>query len=176
LDNEKFQELVLQQFDKVFDKLNSMENRLESVEQGQTRLETRMESVEQGQTCLETRLESVEQGQLRLETRMESVEQGQTRLETRLESVEQGQLRLETRLESVEKGQIRLESRMESEVTEKIRALFDSREVHMDYFVSIRDSQARIEEKLDILVDRAIDQDKKLDNHERELRLLRIEK
>ena len=44
MDNEKFQVLVLQQFEKVFDKLSSMENRLESVEKGQLRLESRIES------------------------------------------------------------------------------------------------------------------------------------
>jgi len=44
MDNEKFQELTLQQFSKVLEKLDSMDSRLEAVERGQLRLETRMEN------------------------------------------------------------------------------------------------------------------------------------
>lgn len=51
MDNEKFQELVLQQFDKVFEKLGSVDNRLDS-------MESRMESVKKGQLRLESRMES----------------------------------------------------------------------------------------------------------------------
>ncbi len=42
--NEEFQGLVLQQFNKVFEKLDSLETRLTSVEKVQLRLETRIEN------------------------------------------------------------------------------------------------------------------------------------
>lgn len=44
MDNDKFQELVLQQFSKVFEKIDSMDSRLKAVERGQLRFETRMEN------------------------------------------------------------------------------------------------------------------------------------
>ena len=40
--------------------------------------------------------------------------------------------KLETSMGSLEKGQLRLETRMENEVIDKIRALFDTWQVHED--------------------------------------------
>lgn len=90
-------------------------------------------------------------------------------MKTEIQEVKSSQARLESKVD-------KLELRIENEVIDKVRALFDTRETHLEYFASIRDSQARTEEALDILVDRAIRQDRKLDEHDRELRLLRIEK
>lgn len=115
------------------------------------------------------RVGSLEDGQKELKSDVSDLKKGQQRLET-------GQQKLETRMDSLETGQVRLETRMENEVIDKVRTLFDAHSVHMDYFASLRDSQSRIEEKLNILVNRAIGQDQKLDEHEREIRLLRIEK
>lgn len=42
--NEEFQNIMIQQFNKVFEKLDTMETRLTSLEKGQLRLETRMEN------------------------------------------------------------------------------------------------------------------------------------
>lgn len=44
MNNKEFQSIMVQQFDKVFKKLESMENRLSSLEKGQTRLETSIEN------------------------------------------------------------------------------------------------------------------------------------
>lgn len=106
MDNDKFQKLVLQQFEKVFEKLGSMENRLEAVE----------------------------------------------------------------------RGQLRLETRMENEVIEKIRALFDDRSINQDYFASIKDSLARVEDRVEFLARQNIEHLDKLQKHDRELRLLRAER
>ena len=42
--NDEFQNLVLQHFQKVYEKLDSVENRLTSVENRQTKLETKIET------------------------------------------------------------------------------------------------------------------------------------
>jgi len=106
MDNDKFQELMLQQFNKVFEKLDSVENGLEAVK----------------------------------------------------------------------RNQIRLETRIENEVVEKIRALFDDRSVNQDYFASIKDSLARIEDRVEFLARQNIEHLNKLRDHDRELRLLRTER
>jgi len=102
VNNEKFQELIIHQLDKISEHLGILE-------QGQNRLEER---------------------QVRLEERIASLEQGQARLEHRLDSVEHRLDSVEDRLGSVEKSQLKLESRLENEVIEKIRILFDAWQVH----------------------------------------------
>jgi len=82
----------------------------------------------------------------------------------------------DSRLKAVERGQLRLETRLENEVIDKIRALFDDRSMGQDYFASIKDSLARIEDRVEFLGRRNIDTDSKLREHDRELRLLRVEK
>jgi len=95
------------------------------------------------------RLERLEKGQKRLEDRQAA--QGE-----RLERVEQRLNGLEQRLDGLEKGQedlrkqvTRLELRLESEAFDKIKALFDARQVHLDYFTEIRAALARLEERLE---------------------------
>jgi hypothetical protein len=86
-----------------------------------------------------------------------------------LQGLAEGQRKLESKVD-------KLETRMENEVVDKIRALFDDRSVAQDYFASIKDSLARIEDQVESLGRRNIDTDSKLREHDRELRLLRIEK
>lgn len=46
MDNEEFQNIMIQQFNKVFEKLDVVESRLTSLEKGQSKLENRIEKVE----------------------------------------------------------------------------------------------------------------------------------
>ena len=129
---------------------------------------------------LNQRVGGLEQGQQQLKQELKAdikkVENKVDKLESRTENLEHRMENLENKTDRIDSGLLKLESRMENEVIDKIRSLYDDRSVNQDYFASIRNNQARIEEKLDILVHRAIRQDQKLDEHDRELRLLRIEK
>ncbi|AZK59170.1 hypothetical protein [Candidatus Desulforudis audaxviator] len=78
--------------------------------------------------------------------------------------------------EALQNRLVALGVRLENEVFEKIRALFDARQVHLDYFESLRDALSRVEENLDHLIRRERQQDIRLDEHEREIRLLRLRK
>jgi predicted nucleic acid-binding Zn-ribbon protein len=89
-------------------------------------------------------------------------------VEQRIGGLEQGQEELAGRME-------RMEALIENEIIDKIRALFDARAVHMDYFVSIRNSVARIEERVEHLARRQVETFIKLEEHDREIRLLRLE-
>jgi len=79
-------------------------------------------------------------------------------------------------LEDLQKGQTRLETRVENEVIDKIRDLFDDRSMNQDYFASMKGSLARIEDRAEFLARQNIEHLNKLQNHDRELRLLRTEK
>lgn len=92
------------------------------------------------------------EGQKQLENRMSNVEKSQQQLESRIGNIEKGQLRLETRMEAVEKNQLRLESRIESEVVEKIRGLYDNREVQNERFERIENKISSIEKDTGYLV------------------------
>jgi len=128
-----------------------------------------LQTLKEGQTRVENRIGSLEEGQSRLENRIGSLEEGQSRLENRIGSLEEGQSRLETKID-------KLEIKIESEVIEKIRALFDDRSVQMDYFTSIRDCLARVENRVEFLARQNVEHLTRLQEHDREIRLLRLEK
>ncbi|MBS3976473.1 MAG: hypothetical protein KGZ75_07070 [Syntrophomonadaceae bacterium] len=91
MDNEKFQELVLQQ--------------LTSLTEGQARLLERQSTLEEGQARLLERQSSLEEGQARLLEKQSSLEEGQARLFEKQSSLEEGQARLS-------EGQVRIEKRL----------------------------------------------------------------
>ena len=156
-------------FKEILGKLNTLNQRVESLEEGQNELKSDVSDLKKGQSRLENRMDSLDNRMENLDNRMDSLDNRMENLENRMEN-------LEHKTDRIDSGLLKLESRMENEVIDKIRGLYDDRSVNQDYFASIRNNQARIEEKLDILVSRAIKQDRKLYEHGRELRLLRIKK
>lgn len=66
MSNEEFQKIVLEEFQKLNEKVGNIEQRLTSLEQGQANLEQRLTSLEQGQGNLE-------QGQADIRKDLESV-------------------------------------------------------------------------------------------------------
>ncbi|RYD01498.1 hypothetical protein N752_29805 [Desulforamulus aquiferis] len=144
MDNEKFQELVL--------------IRLEENEKFQGYVLKRLEDNEKFQASVLEQLKSLNQGQAKLEEDVKDLKLGQTKLEA-------NQLKLDA-------NQLKLETKIENEVVDRIRALFDDRQVHLDYFAEIRESQVRMEGKLQSLQHRSISQEFKLKEHEQELKKL----
>lgn len=102
-------------------------------------------------------------------TELQSLKEGQSRMENRIGN-------LEVEVKEINASQLRLETRIENEVVDKIRALFDDRQVHLDYFASICNSQAKVEEGIETLRRRTINHEIKIQDQERELRLLRTER
>jgi len=77
----------------------------------------------------------------RILTELQALREGQTRMESRLDN-------LKHKTDRIDSGLLKLETRIENEVVEKIRALFDDRSVNQDYFASIKNSFARIDNQL----------------------------
>jgi len=149
--------------------LNKILTELQTLKEGQTRVENRIGNLEEGQSRLENRIGSVENRIDSLENRIGSLEEGQSRIENRIGSLEEGQSRIETKID-------KLEIKIESEIIEKIRALFDGRSVQMDYFASTRDCLARVENRVDFLARQNVEHLTRLQEHDREIRLLRLER
>lgn len=99
-----------------------------------------------------------------LETRFDNLETKVDNLETKVDN-------LETKVDKIDVSQVR----METELTEKIRGLYDGREVHQDYFASIKNTLARIETSQDSFRYLLYNVESKQREQERELRLLRVE-
>jgi len=55
---------------------------------------------------------------------------------------------LKSDVSALKQGQLRLETHLENEAIEKIRALFEDQSINQDYFASMQDSLARIEERV----------------------------
>jgi len=127
VENEKFQELVLQQLQALAEGQKQLSERLGLVEEGQARLENRIEALDNRMEVLENRMES-------LENRMEA-------LENRMDS-------LENRMDSLENRQAKLELRLENEVIPKISTLFDGHQLRGD---QIKNLKQYFDEKLDTI-------------------------
>ena len=100
---------------------------------------------------LETRVEEVSTKVDRLETRVEEVSTKVDRLETRVEEVSTKVDMLEMRVEEVSTKVDKLEMRVEYEVIDKIKIVFDAREVQNDSITNISDTLNRVEAKLEVL-------------------------
>lgn len=113
-------------------------------------------------------------------TELQSLNQRVGGLEQCIGNLEHGQQQLKQEfkadIQKVESKVDKLELRMENEVIDKIRALFDDRSMNHDYFASIKDSLARIEDRVDFLARQNIEHLENLRKYDRELRLLRAER
>jgi hypothetical protein len=112
VENDKFQEAVLNTIGLLSKSITDMSKQLNRLEQNQIRMETDMSK----------QLNGLEQNQIRMETDMSK----------QLNGLEQNQIRMETdmskRLDGIEQSQIR----MENDMGEKLKALFDAHEVQLD--------------------------------------------
>ena len=127
MDNEKFQELVLEQLKSLTTQVTSIDNRLGNVEQGQKSLEQGQKSLEQSQKSLATRIDNLEQDQQLIIKTLQK------------HSVQ---------LEDLQKAQTRLETRMENEVIEKIHGLYEDRKVQHEVNSRVLAALERIESKI----------------------------
>ncbi|MEW6173066.1 MAG: hypothetical protein AB1510_08385 [Bacillota bacterium] len=114
-------------------------------------------------------LKSLREGQEAQGQRLERLEKGQEALQKGQDELRQGQQDLQNQV-------TKMEVRIENEVIDKIRALFDARQVHLDYFESLRDAMTRVEDNIGFLMRREQNQEMRLEEHDREIRLLRLRK
>ena len=84
--------------EKIFGKLNCLEDGQQRLEEGQKRLEARQETLEEGQKRLEARQETLEKGQKGFESR-------QIKIESRMDNLEEGQKSINVRLDALAAGQ-----------------------------------------------------------------------
>ncbi len=144
LDNDRFQELVLEQ--------------LKNLAKGQSQLQLQV-------TGIEKQLNSLAEEQSQLQIQVTGATNRLDGIEKQLNGLaeEQSQLQLQitgatSRLDGIEKqlngleqDVKRMEIRMENEIIDKIRALYDARSVQEDVNSRIINTLDRIEAKLDVL-------------------------
>jgi len=139
MDNEKFQELVLEQF-------QAIAGELKALTEGQRILTG---NLEEGQKSLTENYQSLAEGQRILTEGQQKLESKVDKLETRIGNIEEGQNEMKSDIAELNKGQLRLETRMENEVIEKIRGLYEFREVQTEVNERILAALDRIESKIE---------------------------
>ncbi|MDZ4041995.1 MAG: hypothetical protein U1D96_00650 [Eubacteriales bacterium] len=152
-------------------------SRLESLDNGQRVLQDGMKALQDGQKelfggqkALSERQTSLEEGQQALVVGQKAIWEKLTEhdgvlgtllerasnAETHLGNIEVHLGNVENRLETVENNQARLEMRMENEVIDKVRALFDDREVQNIRFDKLENQLEALSIDLSFLVTRVI--------------------
>lgn len=114
----------------ILGELKSVNQRLDSMDQRFDNMDQRFDNMDQRLDNMDQRLDNMDQRLCNVEQRLGNVEHRLGNVEQRLDNVE-------TSVDDLKKSQARLEFRMENEVIEKIRALFDAREVHEDKFKQV---------------------------------------
>ena len=152
-------------------------SRLESLDNGQRVLQDGMKALQDGQKelfggqkALSERQTSLEEGQQALVVGQKAIWEKLTEhdgvlgtllerasnAETHLGNIEVHLGNVENRLETVENNQARLEMRMENEVIDKVRALFDDREVQHIRYDKLENQLEALSIDLSFLVTRVI--------------------
>ncbi|MUG46033.1 hypothetical protein [Paenibacillus woosongensis] len=92
---------ILGELKSLNNRMGNLEDKQETLANGQQALLTRQEALENGQQALLTRQEALENGQQALLTRQEALENGQQALLTRLEALETRQVSFEAELKEI---------------------------------------------------------------------------
>lgn len=128
MDSEKFQELMLEQFNKIFERLDILEN-------GLSRTESKVDMLDKGLSRTESKVDVLDKGLSRTESKVDVLEKGLSRTELKID---------------------KLEIRVENEVIDKIRALFDDREIQNARLDSIEAKQDSVSADINYLVSRVV--------------------
>lgn len=144
--------------EKILQTLDLLVNEMGSLKDGQGKIITRLDSMDARFDGIDTRLDS-------MENRLEGLEAGQNILAGQVVS-------LTGDVQEIRQSQVR----MENELTDKVRALFDAREVSFDYFASIKSELVILAEGQETIKRTFYRLESKQEEQERELRLLRIER
>lgn len=146
MDNAKFQELVLK-------KLELLDTLADNV------------------TSLDSKVGTLTDNMANLDSRVDTLTDNVASLDSKVGTLTNDMAVLTSKVNNIDTNQVRLET----EITEKIRALFDARQVSLDYFASIKNTLARIEASQESFRHMLYNVESKQREHDRELRLLRIE-
>ena len=151
MDNEKLQELMLQQFNKmdrqfskIFDRLDRLESNQREFTVNQKKLETSQQELTINQQNFESNQQKFAADQQMLVDKQKKMAENQQEFAANLQKLESNQQKFLSSL-------TRLEFRVENEIIKKIGALFDAREAQQDINRRIILSLERIEAKVDIL-------------------------
>ncbi|MDA8097202.1 MAG: hypothetical protein RDV00_05925 [Clostridia bacterium] len=136
--------------------LKTILSRLDSLDNGQRTLQDGLKTLQDGQKALQDGQKALEDGQKAIWEKLTEHDGILGTLLERTSSVEMRLDNVENRLEGVEKNQARLELRIENEVIEKIKALFDDREIQNNRFDIIENKLDGVSLDLRYLVTRVI--------------------
>lgn len=132
MDNDKFQELVLQQFQVMNKQFQAIDQRFETITD-------ELQALKEGQVRMETRIGNLEKGQTRTETRMDRFEKSQDILATEVMAIKSNTNGIDTKL-------TKLAVRVENEIEPKINTLLEGHKQNTEQLTRI-EAQVRKHEE-----------------------------
>ncbi|WP_449240378.1 hypothetical protein [Desulfoscipio gibsoniae] len=132
MDNDKFQELVLQQFQVMDKRFQAIDKRFESIDQRFEGIDQRFETMDKRFATITGELQSLKEGQARLE-------KSQDILATEVIAIKSKTNEIDTKL-------TKLSVRVENEIEPKINALFAGQKQHTEQLVRIEAQVSKHEE------------------------------
>ncbi len=144
MDNEKFQELVIQQLGALASDVAGLKQDIAGVKGEIAGLQKDMSSVKEDVSGLKKDMVSVKEDVSGLKKDMVSVKEDVSGLKKDMVGIKED-------VQGLKNAVTKIEVRIENEVIEKIRALYDARSLQEDINMRIIDTLDRIEAKLDVL-------------------------
>ncbi len=127
----------------ILDELKRTNNRLESLEQGQSK-------VEQSQSKFEQQVSKLEQSQSKLEQQVSKLGEGQSKLEQQVSKLGEGQSKLWKGQTKLEEGQIRLEQGQQR-IEKRLNVIFEQTAGLAEFRTETLQRLDNIDAKFDIL-------------------------
>lgn len=153
----------------ILGEVQNLNRRFSSLEEDQSKIVSKVD-------ILESKIDGVESSVTNLNSKVDALETSVGSLKGKVDGLENRFDGLDSKVDRLESTQLKVETRIENEVIDKIRILFDAHSLYLDYFASLRDGQARIEDGIESLIRRSIDTNARITEHDRELRLLRLKR
>jgi chromosome segregation ATPase len=129
MDNDKFQELVIQQFQVMSKQFQTMDKQFETIDK---RFET-----------ITNKLQALEEGQARMESRISNLDEGQARLEKSHEMLATEVMALKSKTNEIDTKLIKLAIRVENEIVPRINALFEGNKLHTEQLTRIEEQVSK---------------------------------
>ncbi|MBE3587403.1 MAG: hypothetical protein IMW93_02400 [Thermoanaerobacteraceae bacterium] len=176
VEQDRFQELVLQQLQSLAEGQKNIQEDVTALKGDVSALKEGVSVLKEDVSVLKEDVSVLKEDVSVLKEDVVVLKQDVSTLQQDVAGLQKDMGNLHAKVDKLDLRVTDLEMRLETDVIERVRVLFDAHSVHMDYFQSIRDSQARIEEGVEVLRRRSVEHEFRFKDYERELRLLRAER
>ena len=137
------QERIIGLMEKMYTELTGLKDQM-ATKDDIAKLETSIDNIDTRIDSMETKIENID-------TRIDGIESKIENIDTRMDNMESKIEIIDTRIDGIENNMVKIETKIENEVIDKLRSLFDFREVQVEMNNKMQSTLERIENKIDVL-------------------------